>query len=111
MVEGLWIVQYEGMTGNGGGVAVFIRGKILGGDTGYTYVGSYQMQGDSLKARVMVRNFLPGVPSVLGVTGDFELNIDGTLDGDVIRGRGALPDPQQTVGIALKLTKRADLPV
>ncbi len=36
MVEGFWIVQYEGMKGNGGGVVIFIKGKVFGGDTGYT---------------------------------------------------------------------------
>jgi hypothetical protein len=109
MVEGFWIVQYEGMKGNGGGVAMFIKGKVFGGDTGYTYLGSYQTQGNAVKAHVMVHNFLPNIPSVLGVVGDFELNIDGKLEGDVIRGTGSLPN-EQSVGIALKLTKKADLP-
>jgi len=109
MVEGFWIVQYEGMAGNGGGVVVFTKGKVFGGDTGYTYIGSYQTQGDSIKARVMVRNFLPDVPSVLGTVGDFELSIEGQVEGDVIKGTGSLPN-SQAVGIALKLTKRAELP-
>jgi hypothetical protein len=58
----------------------------------------------------MVRNFLADVPNVLGVVGDFELNIDGKIEGDVIRATGAVPN-LQAVGIALKLTKRANLPV
>ena len=109
MVEGFWIVQYEGMKGNGGGVAVFLKGKVFGGDTGYTYVGSYQTEGNSVKAHVKVESFLPDIPSVLGVTGNFELNIDGTLEGNVIKGTGSLLN-SQAVGIAVKLTKRADLP-
>ena len=109
MVEGFWIVQYEGMKGNGGGVVVFIKGKIFGGDTGYTYTGSYQFDKNSLKANVMVRNFLADIPSVLGVVGDFELNIAGKMEGNVIRATGAVPNVQ-AVGIALKLTKRAELP-
>lgn len=109
MVEGFWIVQYEGMKGNGGGVAMFIKGKVFGGDTGYTYIGSYQTQGNSVKAEVAVRNFLPDIPSVLGVVGDFELNIEGKLEGDVIKGTGSLAN-SQAVGIAVKLTKRANLP-
>ena len=109
MIEGFWIVQYEGMKGNGGGVVMFLKGKVFGGDTGYAYIGSYQTQGNSVKAQVTVRNFLPDVPSVLGVAGDFELNIDGNVEGDVIRGTGSLAN-SQAVGIALKLTKRANLP-
>ena len=109
MIEGFWIVQYEGMQGNGGGVAMFIKGKVFGGDSGYTYTGSYRIQGISVKANVTVRNFLPGVPSVVGVVGDFEMNIDGKLEGDVIKGTGSIPN-SQAVGIAVKLTKRANLP-
>jgi hypothetical protein len=110
MVEGFWIVQYEGMKGNGGGVAMFIKGQVFGGDTGYTYLGSYQTQGNSVKAHVNVRNFLPDIPSVLGVVGDFELNIEGTFTGDIVKATGSLPQEKQAVGIALKLTKVADLP-
>ncbi len=109
MVDGFWIVQYEGMKGNGGGVAVFIKGKVFGGDTGYTYMGSYRTQGASVMASVKVCNFLPDVPSVIGVVGDFELNINGKLEGDVIKGTGSLAN-SQAVGIALKLTRRANLP-
>lgn len=109
MVEGFWIVQYEGMRGNGGGVAMFIKGKVFGGDTGYIYLGSYETHGDAVRAQVMVRNFLPDVPSVLGVVGDFELIIDGKISGDVIKGTGSVKN-MQAAGIALKLTKRADLP-
>jgi hypothetical protein len=109
MVEGFWIVQYEGMQGNGGGVAMFTKGQVFGGDTGYTYLGSYSTLGNSVKARVMVRNFIPGIPSVVGITGDFELSIDGVVEGNVIKGTGSLVGVQRP-GIALKLSKRADIP-
>jgi len=110
MIEGLWIVQYEGMAGNGGGVAVFIKGKILGGDTGYTYVGDYKASNAAVSAQVSVKNFLAGVPSVLGITGDFDLDIEGSIEGSVIKATGRLPKDKHAAGIALKLTKRADLP-
>jgi hypothetical protein len=109
VVEGFWIVQYEGMRGNGGGVAMFIKGHLFGGDTGYTYMGTYKTEGNSVKAKLHVRNFLPDIPSVIGVVGDFELNIDGKLEGDVIKGTGSLVNGG-AVGIAIKLTKRANLP-
>ncbi len=48
MIEGLWAVQYVGIQGNGGGVVVFIDGKVLGGDTGYTYVGTYTVRNETL---------------------------------------------------------------
>ena len=109
MVEGFWIVQYEGMHGGGGGVAVFLRGRVLGGDTGYLYTGSYEVVGDSLRARVSVRNFLPEVRNVLGTVGNFELQLTGKIEGDVIRATGQLVD-MEAVGIAVRLTKQEDLP-
>jgi hypothetical protein len=109
LIEGFWIVQYEGLQGNGGGVAVFTKGKVFGGDSGCTYMGEYEARDDSVRAHVTVRNFLPDVPSVLGVVGDFELVIDGRVEGKVIRASGNLAN-NQAAGIALRLTKRADLP-
>jgi hypothetical protein len=109
MVEGLWVVQFEGMQGGGGGVAVLMRGQILGGDSAYLYVGSYKAHESTITARVAVRNFLPGVPSVLGAVGDFELDVTGKVDRDVIRGSATVAT-RPGIGIALKLTKRADLP-
>jgi hypothetical protein len=52
---------------------------------------------------------LPGIPNVTAVVGDFELNIEGKLERDVIRGTGTVTNAQ-AADIAVKLTKRADLP-
>ncbi len=109
MIDGFWLVQFEGMQGNGGGVVVFIKGQVFGGDSGYYYTGSYEISAALVKAHVQVRNFLPAVPNVLGVKGDFELSVTGTLEGDVIRGTASLVSPKG-IGIAVKLTRKAMLP-
>jgi hypothetical protein len=109
MVEGFWIVQYEGVQGNGGGVAIFMRGHVLGGDTGFIYTGTYETNERELAARIQVRNFLPEVPSVLGVKGDFELNIKGAVSGTIIKGSASLVG-QAGAGIVVKLTRVSDLP-
>jgi len=110
MVEGFWIVQYEGMQGNGGGVAVFTKGHIFGGDSGSTYTGTYEENGKTLKARVRIHNYMPGVVSVIGVEGDYDLDVIGTVEGDTIKASGS-PAGQQSAGLALRLTKAANLPV
>ena len=109
MVEGFWIVQYEGVQGNGGGVVIFMKGHVLGGDTGFVYTGDYQTDERTITARVSVRNFLPDVPSVLGVKGDFELSLKGNVDGPVIRASATLVG-QERAGIVVKLTRVSDLP-
>jgi len=109
MVEGFWIVQYEGIRGNGGGVIIFTKGQVLGGDTGFIYTGAYKTDERTITADVLVRNFLPEVPSVLGVQGDFELNLKGNVGGQIIKASATLVG-QEGAGIVVKLTRVSDLP-
>lgn len=108
MIEGLWIVQYEGTQGEGAGVVVFTQGRVLGGDLGYTYEGNYTVKENWLAATVRVANFLPNIPSVLGYVGDFDLQIVAPLAGRVIQGTMAVVG-QSDKTIAVKLTKKADI--
>jgi hypothetical protein len=108
-VDGFWIVQFEGIQGGGGGVAVLTKGQVFGGDSAYTYSGTYQTEGAAFKARVAVKNFLPGITNVLGVVGDFELSLTGTVEGAIMTGKAALVG-QPGAGIVVRLTKRGELP-
>ena len=110
MVEGMWIIQYDGLKGNGGGIVVFIKGSILGGDSGSTYIGTYRENAKAITARVRVHNYMPGVVSVIGVEGDYDLDVTGTVEGDAIRATGS-PVDHQVAGMALRLTRAANLPV
>src|SRR5277367_711956 len=108
MFDGLWIVQFHRPPGVGGGVAVFTKGQILGGDSGYTYVGTYEVNDNLLQGKVLVKNFDSAVPNVLGIPGDFELVLDAKVQGNEMSGTGALvkmPDSK----IVVKLKKRVDL--
>jgi hypothetical protein len=108
MVEGLWIVQYVGLQGSGGGAIVLVNGKVLGGDTGYLYIGTYTVKDSILSARVKVSNFLPEIPNVLGIKGDFELDLRVPVSVPVMQGGMSLVG-QPGAGIAVKMTKKADL--
>lgn len=110
MVEGFWIVQFEGLKGKGGGVAVFVRGRVFGGDSGSTYIGTYEEVANTLIARVRVHNYMPGVISVIGMEGDYDLEVQGTVEGDLIKASGS-PLGSKTAGLALKLTRVGPLPV
>jgi len=109
MVEGFWIVQYEGMKGSGGGVVMFIKGKVFGGDSGSTYSGTYEADAKTIKARVRIHNYMPGVASIIGVDGDYDLDMVGAIEGDVIKASGS-PVGHQVAGMALRLTKIDALP-
>lgn len=102
-IEGLWIVQYHGPQGDGGGVVVLINGQVLGGDSGFAYDGTYELKNDVFKGMVSITNFDPAIPNVLGVPSPFQLLIDGKLQGDSINGTGALSiAPDSKIVVRLK---------
>jgi hypothetical protein len=109
MVEGFWIVQYQGIQGNAGGVVLFLNGHVLGGDSGYIYTGTYKTTGNTLSARVVVRNFAPEIPNVLGKQGEVELMLQGTVGTQVIKASASLIN-EQGAGLVAKLTKVSNLP-
>ena len=109
MIEGFWLVQYEGIQGNGGGVAVFMNGRVMGGDTGYTYLGTYRVEDGGVIAELEIHNFLPGVPSVVGVVGDFKMRVEGMLEDGLIRAGASLVGVPGA-GLRLRLTRICDLP-
>jgi hypothetical protein len=109
ILEGLWVVQYTGVQGFDNGVVVLIDGKVLGGDNGFTYIGTYQQTEAGLNAKVTVHNFDPRVASVVPIPGDHTLNLEVRWQGEgVLQGTGGLSD-QSAIGIAVKLTKHASL--
>lgn len=110
MIEGFWIVQYEGLQGNGGGVVMFLKGRVFGGDSGSIYTGDYEAEATMIKAEVHVHNYLPGVGSIIGIEGDYDLRVTGKIEGTVIRASG-VPVGKQAAGMALRLTKVSELPL
>jgi hypothetical protein len=107
-MEGFWIVQFEGIEGGGGGVAVLLRSKVYGGDGAYHYTGTYTAIGSHLAADVFVHQFLEGIGNVLGVEGDFRLNLAGELVNGSIKGTATLVGAPGA-GMAFKLTKVSEI--
>jgi len=108
VVDGLWIVQYEGTQGEGAGVVVLVQGRVLGGDYGYTYEGDYIVKEEWIAASIHVANFLPNIASVLGYVGDFDLELKAPIQEHVIQATLSLVG-NPGVSIAAKLTKKATL--
>jgi hypothetical protein len=110
MFEGLWIVQYAGMEGKDGGVVVLTKGHVLGGDSAFTYLGTYQESENGVRADVLVQNFNPSVGNVLGISGDFTLNLRVAKTGNgILQGDGSTPSAPG-FGLKVKLTRRAKMP-
>jgi hypothetical protein len=105
MIDGLWTVEFRGPLGIGGGVVVLMKGQVLGGDSGYYYVGSFDEKDDKFNAKVQVKNFMPQSQSVFGGAGDVDLNMTGKVQGGTISGAGSPANAPQAQ-IAVTLTRR-----
>ena len=84
-------------------MVVLVRGQVLGGDSAFTYSGTYELKDNVFKANVSVQNFDSTIPNVLGIPGNFDLLVEGKLQGDNINGTGALtthPDAKIVVRLA-----------
>lgn len=110
MLEALWSVEFiSNVQGSGGGVAVFETGRILGGDASYTYVGSYSVNGNGLKADITVANYRGTPNSVFGNIPKFTLHLEGMPKSDTFDVHGhMIENPALTISI--RLTRRAELP-
>jgi hypothetical protein len=72
-VDGFWTIQFQGMQGADAGVGVFTKGKIFGGDSGYTYTGFYEGDPD-IKAKSQCRASLLGYRTLWGGRAIFNWN-------------------------------------
>jgi hypothetical protein len=105
-MEGFWTVQFTGVQGIGAGVATLIAGQLFGGDSGFLYTGTYQQTGSSMTARVHVKRHAAG-PNVMGRS-EFDLELTGTLQGNVIKVTGKIPATQLQLNGTL--IKQGNLP-
>lgn len=83
MKNGLYSVKFTVAGGQGGGVVVLRDGKILGGEEGSYYVGTYRVDGETLTADVEVRThtMVPGMTYVLGAEGG-SIHLKGRASSD-----------------------------
>ncbi|WP_420349373.1 hypothetical protein [Pelagibius sp.] len=69
MQNGLYKLQFHTAIGAGSGVVMLQDGQLWGGDSGLYYVGSYEVRGNALSARLRTdrHSNLGQVQSVLGI--------------------------------------------
>ena len=81
MVEGLWAIKFvSSLNIWGGGVLVLTKDKrILGGDAGYYYIGTYSKENDEFRGNAKVIQFDPQSVSVFGNSSKFCIMLKGNL--------------------------------
>ena len=109
-MTGFWVVEFKGVQGFGSGVLTLINGQVFGGDSSMLYTGTYTEQGNTLRARVHVRQHtaVPGMQSVMG-RNEFDLELNGTLEGNTITATGTIPGSQMRLNATLR--KQGEVPV
>lgn len=108
MLDGFWILRIETPQFTSGGVCLFMKGKVFGGDNGFAWTGTYAGDDRLVKARVRVHHFDTAVPSVLGLSGDYDMHFSGNIEGGTISGTAMIANQPQH-SLPIRLTKRADL--
>jgi hypothetical protein len=81
MIDGLWTVEFTStLNRSGKGVFVFNNGRVLGGDQGYYYSGTYRTAGTQIEGRVNIVRFDPLSMSVFGNIDHFSLSFTGDFN-------------------------------
>lgn len=108
-LQGLWTAEFGSSVGIfGGGVAVFLGGKVLGGDGSYFYVGNYQVNGNNFTATLTVSPFISGAQSVFGTVGQaLILELSGSMSGVERATAQGHPTGKPDLRFGVKLTRRA----
>jgi hypothetical protein len=110
MLEALYGLEFESNLNDGGyGVVVLETGRVLGGDSSFVYVGSYEVKNGVVKAKVKCTNDRKSLASVFGDIDEFNLHLEGTPSPKQFTLQGhMIEDPSKR--IAVKFTRRAELP-
>jgi hypothetical protein len=83
MLEGLYSVKFNSNMGSwGAGVALFTNGKVYGGDASYYYMGTANVEGENVSARIHVGHHQGERMSIFGSLNEFNLEVSGTPSGD-----------------------------
>ncbi len=107
-IDGLWTAKIQAGGNSTSGVMVFANGKVLGGDSGFVWTGTFKVSGGSVKADIRVKNYDPRIPARVFGAAEYDVSMYGIIKGDSISATGSSP-AYQGVNVSLVLTKRAAL--
>jgi len=109
MIEALWTLKF-GRYGvqEGAGVMVLEAGRLFGGDSSFSFIGSYAVKGEKLLAKVRVKRHSEYLPNIFGIE-ECDLVITGTAESTQLRLIGEVVGQPGAV-IQILATRDTELP-
>ena len=105
--DALWSFEFiDNKEHYGGGVAVFFKNQILGGNTGFTYKGEYSLEEDEILIKVSIKRFNDASPGIY--KDDFELTAKGTYHNKQFIVTGS-PNDDDSLILAVQCTRQAEI--
>ncbi len=109
VLSGLWTVEFSADTGDmPGGVFIFQRGRIYGGNSGFFYLGNYIIESDFISAKVEVINSSSASNPVFGSLKFSTLILSGRIQSPDMELSGRL-SAKPALKLYVNCTKQADI--
>jgi hypothetical protein len=98
--DGRYAAWFRTSRGEGTGIVDLANGKISGGDSIFTYSGSYEVDDDRFTAALTTRRHAAGPPTVFGID-EVEVRLAGKVNGMTASCSGTA---EQAPGVAFEAT-------
>lgn len=109
MLNGIYRVTFQVAGNQGKGILVVKDGWLYGGDTGFVYSGTFELQGNQIIAKARIQNDFPGVQSIFNpFLTDFLLELTGQQSAPGFKFQGSVTG-QPALLIIVEGTKIKDL--
>jgi len=106
--EALWSFEFiDNQEHHGGGIAVFYRDRIMGGNSSFTYTGNYKLRGDEILCQVNVKRFNGKETGIY--KDDYILNMKGKFHDLEFIVTGS-PDDNDDLIFAVQCTRQGEIP-
>jgi hypothetical protein len=110
MIEAMWSAVFDANNQMiGTGIVVISNGKIMGGDSSFTYIGDCAVSNGVVNAQLRVRKFsnVPGIVSITGLN-DYHLSLSGQVGHDNMTLVGH-PQSLPNVTVTVRLSRLEEL--
>jgi hypothetical protein len=112
-IESLYVVEFGDVAGAGyrnGGVVILETNRVFGGDSGYYYLGDYEVFGHQFTASARVTKHNPVWANAFGDDAiQFEIRVFGLIKDEIILANMERVD-RPGFSLPLRLIRRAALP-